>query len=585
MPSKESHYDLLQVPQTATDNDIKKAYRKLALKYHPDKNKNDPAAGEKFKDVQHAYDTLTDVSRRREYDASISTQSFPRYNTTAPSSAFHTSPNHSFFTSYRSQPTTSTSGDFFTFFTKAQRSFFEPGGHPFADVDPWSQYYQYRRSSGKRPGSAFQKPSKPATTQPNSSKDTRFDGGTNFTSSSFKRPYSSSKRPPPPSTSQSSQGVEERTGEFKSTKDANQSASSYSFVSGAQPQFHPDKKNHFDLNSDNEGSFSSDTDSSSSEESFEDSDSEEPEIILEEATSSTSNGTDSYNAENPQSHETDFIDLTVDEEQPTEDNQSISNTPGAQPATNESSEQIPPEPASRQYSNPWRSKSSASLNSNSTVKSEPQYDKAKRGAAEGVLLRNGTTGKRQKLDDTNEDTASVPLKREPFGKEEDVKRTQKKRKADSNTNSGSFSLPEMANVLLDEVESRASSTSSQPHETPIIDFHDADIVLTLTAPTPPLLPKHPFQQKGLDEYSTGMINYMELWHQYNKNLATYRTERQEADQGLGTDLLRETAVSQRYLEALQRDDEVNRMWQAALSKHKQALTDFVLLKQLLENAT
>ena len=53
------YYKILGVPRDASDDDIKKAYRKLALKYHPDKNK-DPGSEEKFKELAEAYDVLRD---------------------------------------------------------------------------------------------------------------------------------------------------------------------------------------------------------------------------------------------------------------------------------------------------------------------------------------------------------------------------------------------------------------------------------------------------------------------------------------------------------------------------------------------
>jgi len=62
------YYQILGVSKTATDAELKKAYRKLAVKYHPDKNPGDKSAEEKFKDISEAYDVLSDPKKRAQYD-------------------------------------------------------------------------------------------------------------------------------------------------------------------------------------------------------------------------------------------------------------------------------------------------------------------------------------------------------------------------------------------------------------------------------------------------------------------------------------------------------------------------------------
>ena len=63
-----NYYDILGVSKTATADEIKKAYRTLAFKYHPDRNQGNPEAEEKFKQISAAYDVLGDEAKRRQYD-------------------------------------------------------------------------------------------------------------------------------------------------------------------------------------------------------------------------------------------------------------------------------------------------------------------------------------------------------------------------------------------------------------------------------------------------------------------------------------------------------------------------------------
>ena len=68
MPTKRDYYEILGVDKSADANTIKRAYRKLAMKYHPDRNKDDADAAEKFRDVTEAYEVLSDKDKRARYD-------------------------------------------------------------------------------------------------------------------------------------------------------------------------------------------------------------------------------------------------------------------------------------------------------------------------------------------------------------------------------------------------------------------------------------------------------------------------------------------------------------------------------------
>lgn len=68
MSTKRDYYEVLEVSRTANDQEIKSAYRRLAVKYHPDKNPNDASAEEKFKEAAEAYSVLSNDEQRKRYD-------------------------------------------------------------------------------------------------------------------------------------------------------------------------------------------------------------------------------------------------------------------------------------------------------------------------------------------------------------------------------------------------------------------------------------------------------------------------------------------------------------------------------------
>ena len=66
--AKRDYYDVLGINKTSSSEEIKAAYRKLAVKYHPDKNPGDKSAEDKFKEASEAYGILSDKSKKENYD-------------------------------------------------------------------------------------------------------------------------------------------------------------------------------------------------------------------------------------------------------------------------------------------------------------------------------------------------------------------------------------------------------------------------------------------------------------------------------------------------------------------------------------
>src|SRR4051794_4113797 len=82
--SKRDYYEILGVAKEADGEEIKRAYRKLAMQYHPDRTMGDPDGEEKFKEAAEAYEVLRDPEKRRRYDryghAGLEGMNIPHFN-------------------------------------------------------------------------------------------------------------------------------------------------------------------------------------------------------------------------------------------------------------------------------------------------------------------------------------------------------------------------------------------------------------------------------------------------------------------------------------------------------------------------
>lgn len=104
-------YYILGVPQTASAEDVKKAYRKLVQKFHPDKNDGDPFFAERFQEIKEAYDTLSEPARRTIYDAE-------RKKASSPASPQKTTTSAPVIEFFRTDKTAFAYGDAVTFYWK-----------------------------------------------------------------------------------------------------------------------------------------------------------------------------------------------------------------------------------------------------------------------------------------------------------------------------------------------------------------------------------------------------------------------------------------------------------------------------------
>ena len=608
------YYTILQIPHSATESDIKKAYRKLALQYHPDKNPNDPVTSEKFKDIQHAYDILANPELRRQFDAHCNKFKPSTYAASAKQSASRRT-SYDAYPSYAhsaaaSDPQQTKMPDFYSFFTRANSSFFNPNGTFFAK--PWSAQYREYSSNGnsqfnstRRPPSASKHPPKPASAQfsTNNQKRPHVNDDQDVPPSSFKRPFTSDKRPPTSnaSTSQPSKPheVEERRTTFTSTKDSTDAnSSSYSFVAGStntKEYFGSAKDTQKEPHADESDSDSTSLEYSSSEDK---SDSEEPEIIYEERSASSdktvnSNGrsTESNISGSPLRQ---FVDLTQEEDLGADDILDES----ADIANNEIDEKMP---FSSEFF-PYTSEFDPNLNNTSNISQQDLSEKlpSERIAPPKIKPEPGYQKRATQVDVASDpiQSSSTPSTSTTTGESEKADFTLPRHTEPNNDSfndthkttydtepTPSIHLPKPPTEIPGHLEEPNIISDSQPSKSrlSLVDFHDSNAVLSLTPPTPPATPSQPVQDQKLVDYNESMTEYLQLWEQYTKSMNEYRIERQEADKTIGHTLLQSSDIVPRYYEALQLDQKMNTRWQEALSNHLKTMANFIMVKKTYQD--
>lgn len=133
-------YSVLGVAKTATSDEIKKAYRKLAIKYHPDQNPNDKSAEEKFKEISAAYSILSDDDKRKQYDLYGSTDTYASNNR-----SYSTQTQDPFWEWYNQQTSAYDNENYSTYYSN------------FSDFSNGNSFFNRKSSSPRTKKSAFSK--------------------------------------------------------------------------------------------------------------------------------------------------------------------------------------------------------------------------------------------------------------------------------------------------------------------------------------------------------------------------------------------------------------------------------------------
>ena len=138
-------YHVLGVPRTASADEIKKAYRKLALKYHPDQNPGNKVAEDKFKEINAAYSVLGDEQKRAQYDRFGSADAYASSNSRSTSNNTGTYTNDPFWDWFNQQTTASSNETHYTYRWSSSENPFSQGDDSFRSDN---SFFRRRESRG-----------------------------------------------------------------------------------------------------------------------------------------------------------------------------------------------------------------------------------------------------------------------------------------------------------------------------------------------------------------------------------------------------------------------------------------------------
>lgn len=615
-----THYELLQVSNNSTDSDIRKSYKQLARKYHPDKNHNDPGATEIFKALQHAYEVLMDPVRRSKYNSEIG--HITRFSST-PSTPNRTSTSQP---SSQKKPEYPTKSSFYNarsnFFTSTQDRFTRRDGGYFRRENIFNGFGR-SSSTPRKPSthaSSFRGKPKSQETPTKNQKPSSFrqNPSSSPKPSGFKNPYNES--PKSSTASQSASSSKQFFGEPKENSEANDD----SFPQTSQQQNTPPQRQQnptehkipdnaekvaFKMPNYNESSTSKENEPKLSEETGNNSqnhgtgyfftvdveygsdDDDEP-ILKNGRDKRNTNRFSFYNpepVEEDPSLKKEFVDLTLDDDESSE-KQAESQTDSQTDAESLSEHKTDSEQSGEK--NTSQEPEIVEIDEDTqTSHSPPPPPFDEESASKPKSRKRGINLRESNLFST--ETEHIKRKKNEHVHNVDSNHINRRRLFNPRMGSwkrvspftqtnGNFSMPGIASVIDEELSStKEASDTSKENETPkqsTYNFHDSLIVLEVKPPSPPNIPQ---SSEELGPYGNAMIAYLKAWNEYASTIALYWTERTTANSNLGYNLLYEPIHIERYFQAMRTDSIVSETYKAACETHAITLLQYAELKQQL----